>query len=364
MIKDDFKKWMKLQNSSKGTPFTKNTLDSYISALNTELPYFRFVDISYKSIYEITDLNECRRLYKKCVFSPKLKEIQRRRGNNDFKLGFEWYMRFLQFKDGLDYDIQEIRILPMSKKIFPTLEETIDFLSNTLRDRNGVYYYIRHNLVCDDALVFFQYDGTLVASAILIEQGTSEYQDENGNKYNGYYKFDLQTMKIFQESITLSQIQTVVPQIKTFSHATQRIDCFYLNPILALMDYYDNQIFEENWEQKSSVSEVSPEGEKKAQYVTKYERDPKNRAAAIKIHGLKCAVCGFDFEKTYGEQGQGFIEVHHIKPLYTLDEVMVINPEMDLICLCSNCHRMIHRKRNQILSVEQLKELYNKNSEV
>jgi predicted HNH restriction endonuclease len=26
------------------------------------------------------------------------------------------------------------------------------------------------------------------------------------------------------------------------------------------------------------------------------ERDPTLRAAAIRIHGLKCAVCGFDFE--------------------------------------------------------------------
>lgn len=361
MIKDDFKKWMKLQNSSKGTPFTKNTLDSYISALNTELSSFEFLDITYESVYEVTDLNKCRRLYKKCVFSPKLKEIQRRRMNNDFKLGFEWYMRFLQFRDSLDYNIQEIRILPMGKKIFPDLDATLDFLSKTLQSRGGLYYYIRHNLACDgNALVLFQYDGMLVASAVMINQGTTSYQDENSNKYNGYYQFDMQTMKIFQERITLSQIQTVVPKIRTFSHATQKIDCSYLNPILALIDYDDNQVFEENWEYKSTVSEASPEGNKKAHYVTKYERDPKNRAAAIKIHGLKCAVCGFDFEKTYGVQGKGFIEVHHIKPLYMLEETMVINPLTDLICLCSNCHRMIHRKKNQVLSVEQLKEIYNK----
>ncbi len=90
-------------------------------------------------------------------------------------------------------------------------------------------------------------------------------------------------------------------------------------------------------------------------YVTKYERNPKNRAAAIKIHGCHCAVCGFDFAKVYGELGKDFIEVHHIKPLFSLTEEVTINPETDLTCLCANCHRMIHKKRGSIISIEELK---------
>lgn len=92
---------------------------------------------------------------------------------------------------------------------------------------------------------------------------------------------------------------------------------------------------------------------------TRYERNPVNRARAIEIHGTICKACGFDFEKVYGERGRGFIEVHHINPLFSIDKETDINPETDLIPVCSNCHRMIHRKKNTVLTIEELKLLLN-----
>ena len=99
------------------------------------------------------------------------------------------------------------------------------------------------------------------------------------------------------------------------------------------------------------------EGKKKLIYTTKYERDPKLRNEAIKIHGLRCCVCDFDFEQRYGSIGKNFIEVHHLKPLHSLCHEEQINPDTDMACLCSNCHRMIHRKKNKILTPDELKEL-------
>ena len=99
------------------------------------------------------------------------------------------------------------------------------------------------------------------------------------------------------------------------------------------------------------------EGAKKSYLVNKYERDPKNRKRAIEIHGLNCFACGFNFEEIYGERGKDFIEVHHIKPLNTLEEAIEVNPETDLVPLCANCHRMVHRKKNEVLSIDELKEL-------
>lgn len=78
------------------------------------------------------------------------------------------------------------------------------------------------------------------------------------------------------------------------------------------------------------------EGNVKYYYGKRYERDSKNRSIAIKKHGTKCYACGFSFEEVYGERGKDFIEVHHIKPLSTLDTAVKINPELDLIPLCSN----------------------------
>lgn len=99
------------------------------------------------------------------------------------------------------------------------------------------------------------------------------------------------------------------------------------------------------------------EGRKKMYYSTRYERNANNRRLAIKYHGCKCLACGFDFEKVYGEIGKGFIEVHHIKPLFSKDEVVEVDPKTDLICLCPNCHRMVHRYKDKVLSLEELKSL-------
>lgn len=102
------------------------------------------------------------------------------------------------------------------------------------------------------------------------------------------------------------------------------------------------------------------EGAKKQYYTTKYERSIKNRNAAIEKHGAVCVICGFDFEKTYGEIGKGFIEVHHNKPLSSLEEPIEINPEKDMDCVCSNCHGILHRRKNEILTVAQVKKLLEK----
>lgn len=97
------------------------------------------------------------------------------------------------------------------------------------------------------------------------------------------------------------------------------------------------------------------EGKKVLYFTTKYERIRHNREKAVEIHGCKCMICGFDFEKKYGEIGKGFIEVHHVKPLFSLDEEVEINPETDLVCICPNCHRMIHHRRGEIITPDELK---------
>ena len=121
---------------------------------------------------------------------------------------------------------------------------------------------------------------------------------------------------------------------------------------------YDNQNELTNGLVEENNILYGKEGRKLKYYSTRYERDPKIRIAAIKYHGVQCAVCGFDFEKTYGEIGRDFIEEHHKKPLSSFMEEIEIDPQKDLVCLCSNCHSMIHRKQNKVLTVDELKEFY------
>lgn len=98
------------------------------------------------------------------------------------------------------------------------------------------------------------------------------------------------------------------------------------------------------------------EGGKRAVQTTQYERDARNRAEAIKLHGTKCCVCGFDFEEAYGDIGRGFIEIHHLNPLADLEGEQETDPRTDLVPLCSNCHRMVHRRRDRTLDIGDLKE--------
>ena len=106
-----------------------------------------------------------------------------------------------------------------------------------------------------------------------------------------------------------------------------------------------------------SEEETFAEGDKKTGFVNYYERNQSLRTAAIGIHGTICKACRFNFGEKYGEHGEDYIEVHHLRPVRTLTKKVNINAKKDMTVLCSNCHRMIHRKKNDILSIEELKRL-------
>lgn len=101
------------------------------------------------------------------------------------------------------------------------------------------------------------------------------------------------------------------------------------------------------------------EGLKKQIIVNAYERSSKARQDCINEYGYKCTICKFDFEKTYGEIGENFIHVHHIKPLSEIDEKYKINPIEDLRPVCPNCHAMLH-KRKPAYSIEEITNLIDK----
>lgn len=101
---------------------------------------------------------------------------------------------------------------------------------------------------------------------------------------------------------------------------------------------------------KLDVSTLSAE-ETERRLVSHFriDRSRKLRAARVAQHleqhgSVFCENCSFDFAERYPTLGEGFIEVHHKKPLALLmpNEKTYLS---DLMLLCANCHRMIHRKR-------------------
>lgn len=97
------------------------------------------------------------------------------------------------------------------------------------------------------------------------------------------------------------------------------------------------------------------EGKKIQFYTTRYERNPKNRQVCLNYYGYNCMVCGFNFERMYGELGYKFVEIHHKKPLFLQNKEVSIDPINDLVPLCSNCHRMIHRDKTNIITLDELR---------
>ena len=76
--------------------------------------------------------------------------------------------------------------------------------------------------------------------------------------------------------------------------------------------------------------------------VNAYERSPVARSRCISHYGPMCLVCGFSFGSVYGSLAEGFIHVHHVKPLSEIGEEYEVDPIADLRPVCPNCHAIIH----------------------
>ena len=82
--------------------------------------------------------------------------------------------------------------------------------------------------------------------------------------------------------------------------------------------------------------------------MTRRERDPKLKKAAMAKYGHDCMVCNLNFDSVYrrysrAKNGENYIEVHHTKPVSAMKERQKTRIE-DVIVICSNCHRIIHRR--------------------
>ena len=121
------------------------------------------------------------------------------------------------------------------------------------------------------------------------------------------------------------------------------------NPKVIVLERY-SEFLTMKTDKKSGLAstDIQPEEDQKTTEglikEVKYFRNSRNRAirnqCAERDH-YTCQVCGFNFEKVYGERGKGFIEIHHKNPMANYDGEHEIHLE-DLVALCSNCHSMVH----------------------
>ncbi len=109
-------------------------------------------------------------------------------------------------------------------------------------------------------------------------------------------------------------------------------------------------------------------------YMSSIQRKRSKKLRDLKIKQIKkehneklpCCGCGFDFEDKYDGNGKDFIHIHHTEPI-RLKEVVgtITNMEEALkkvVPLCSNCHSIVHRDEDNMLSIQELKKIIAENS--
>ena len=98
------------------------------------------------------------------------------------------------------------------------------------------------------------------------------------------------------------------------------------------------------------------EGHLSEALVKRRERSIRNRIICFEIHGKTCFVCKENPLSKYNQLGD-FLEIHHLEPLSLLSKPKKFDPREDLIPLCPNCHRAIHKRKPSPYSPIELQEI-------
>jgi predicted HNH restriction endonuclease len=296
---------------------------------------------------------------KSCVECEKYKEIEEFNKNPNIK-------------SHLLFEVLEDECLDcmVNKKEFPLLPENNqsnkklikayhDFKKLYIKDKKRNDYEIWEFKVEPKSYILYIKDKQ---KDILFSRTFTNMQGKDSTRHAAYRYFikeydseffsNIKTMTICSYSIersrSLVRRNYRVTEFLTFIPEIYHVDLHSIEKDLEAMD------IENAPEKYQSILE----GKVMQFYGNKYERSPVNRQKALELHGFSCTVCGFNFERVYGERGKGFIEVHHVKPLHSFNgKEHYFDPRTDLIPVCSNCHRMIHRRPDNILTIEEVRSI-------
>jgi predicted HNH restriction endonuclease len=104
-------------------------------------------------------------------------------------------------------------------------------------------------------------------------------------------------------------------------------------------DFEDNTPFLSEFPEGNIVEKIHKSRERNSKVIKVAKANFKKK------HGhLFCQICKFNFENKYGSLGKDFIEGHHTVAVCRMTPDQKTKPE-DIAMLCSNCHRMVHKRR-------------------
>ena len=90
--------------------------------------------------------------------------------------------------------------------------------------------------------------------------------------------------------------------------------------------------------------------------VNRYERNREARNKCISRYGCVCQACGTKLSDIYGPAARDCIHVHHITTISSVGEEYQLDPILDLIPLCPNCHAVTHL-RKEPYSIKELQDM-------
>ena len=201
----------------------------------------------------------------------------------------------------------------------------------------------------------------LVRRSVLIKQRVPEYENDFSSEVIDLKYSGTGVASYYSPSVAYSKKYDLnnLPNNEVLEH-----------DLLKMITLYEKLIFRGGVDDINSVLDINDQNEntavalnieEKRKYYRhfKIERNSKTSKKVKQIHGYECQGCSFDFEKTYGERGKEYIEAHHLIPLSSLPEGQTVSmdPREDFAVLCSNCHRIVHRKKDHVLSLEELRNI-------
>lgn len=102
-----------------------------------------------------------------------------------------------------------------------------------------------------------------------------------------------------------------------------------------------------------------PSGAKTRVEVNRYERSSAARTKCLEHYNYTCQACGLKFEERYGEFAKEYMHAHHKVPLSQIEDHdnYEIDPTVDLVAVCPNCHAMLHYHPDKPCDVDTLRRL-------
>ncbi|MBA7513012.1 hypothetical protein ES705_05021 [subsurface metagenome] len=154
----------------------------------------------------------------------------------------------------------------------------------------------------------------------------------------------MDTKKVFK----LSKIQNII--FGQFENIDVEMDRMIDH---VLQEGFDDEEYEEG-EQKE-VMRKHKYYERSGTVISEAKRNAKTKGRFF------CEVCKFNFETNYDPIGQRFIECHHKTPIATGGKRKT--SVKNLAIVCSNCHRMLHRKESNgaYPTINRLKQIVKNN---